>query len=573
MNIKLLATKLWRVVLTYITLLLAQTSAFAYDSFDAATGAVTIPVIKLDTSFYWNVTVSLSSVVSVGQGPATSNYDIFNKSNGQLTIASVMVNGTEFNNVVVVIDKVLSVEGGINPDAAMVAANTVASYDATTALILFPVLQVGTSTWNNTTAAVGSVISVGLVNAAISINSLNTASNQVTMPLVIVGSHAYNNVVIALGGVTCTSTQVSKSGVCVTPIPVFKTSYENAKGYGFSHIDFPASLQAKGWGGSPLAWGLADFFQTGNIDVFTANQNYSNQSLATVTAVPQYQSDFQFWTRNAQTGKLTLKLSYKGCLHPRKALVADFNNDGYADVLVSCHGFDGSPYPGEYSRLLLSDGNGGFAISDFGDSNSFFHTATAADINGDGYVDIIAADGFHTFDGDVANHSLRAFINNKDGTFTRDMTRFINIDGNPSLSLELVDVNDDGKLDLIAGGTEVTSYGNNQTAVYYGDANGVFGVTKTVVPAIPGRGTVLDFTLVKDRGNTILYVNRTADGNDSVQWYQSQTLQKHVVNTNISTTLLDVVGVPWIAWWLPVVQNNLIGVAPYSISDPIFFFQ
>ena len=353
------------------------------------------------------------------------------------------------------------------------------------------------------------------------------------------------------------------------PISTFKTSYENAKGYGFSRIAFPTTLQANSWGGSPLAWGLADFFQTGNVDVFTANQNYKDQSLATVTGVAQYQSDFQFWTRDASTGKLTLKSSYKGCLHPRKALVADFNNDGYADVFVACHGFDASPWPGEKSKLLLNDGKGEFTISDFGDSNSFYHSATAADINGDGYVDIVAADGFNIYDANVPNYGLRAFINNKNGTFTRDTTKFVNINGIPSLSVELVDVNGDGNVDLLAGGNEVSAFGAAQTAIYYGDASGKIGGTKTVIPAIAGRGTVLDFTVAKSNGNTIVYVGRTADGSDGVPSYHTQTLQKYVVDTNMSSILLDdiVAGAKWIAWWLPVVQNGQVGVAPYAIGD------
>jgi hypothetical protein len=124
MNTSSLATKLWRVVLISITLLLAQTSAFAYDNFDSPTGVITAPVVKVNTTFYWNVTFTLKSLVSVGKAPATSNYDTFNAANNQLTIASVMVDGVEYFNVVVVIDRVLSVEGEMQPNAAMAAANT-----------------------------------------------------------------------------------------------------------------------------------------------------------------------------------------------------------------------------------------------------------------------------------------------------------------------------------------------------------------------------------------------------------------------------------------------------------------
>jgi hypothetical protein len=224
MNTGSLAIKFWRVVLTCITLLFAQTSAFAYDNFDGTTGVITAPVVKVNTTFYWNVAFTLKSLVSVGQAPATSNYDTFNAANNQLTIASVMVDGVEYFNVVVVIDKVLSVEGEMQPNAAMVAASTVAAYDSNTGFVSLPVLQVGTTTYNNATVGVGSVVSVGPVNAALITNSLDTANNQVTIPLIIVGAHAYNNVVIALGNVTCTAAQVLTNGVCVTPVVMISST-------------------------------------------------------------------------------------------------------------------------------------------------------------------------------------------------------------------------------------------------------------------------------------------------------------------------------------------------------------
>jgi hypothetical protein len=209
---------------------------------------LTIPVVKIDTSFYWNVTVTLSSVVSVGQAPATSNYDTYNAAKNQLTIPSVIVDGTEFNNVAVVIDKVLSVEGGLQPNAAMVAANNVAAYDFNTGFVSLPVLQIGLSSYNNATAAVGSVISVGPANAAININSLNTANNQITIPLIIVGDRAYNNVVIGLGAITCKAPQVLQSGVCVstvTPTPPVAAG----------NLSIYLDSLAPGW--ADWSWGIA----------------------------------------------------------------------------------------------------------------------------------------------------------------------------------------------------------------------------------------------------------------------------------------------------------------------------
>jgi len=362
-----------------------------------------------------------------------------------------------------------------------------------------------------------------------------------------------------------------QSVALVVPIPVFKTSYENAKGYGLPRLDFPASLSDIQVG-MPLAWGAGDFFQTGNIDIFTAKQNYTsyNTTVSQVTGVPQYQSDFQFWQRNPVTGAMTLKLTYKGCLHPRKGVVADFNNDRAPDVFVACHGFDGPNNPGEKSKLVLSDGNGGFTVTDVNEVG-FYHGAAASDINGDGWPDLVVANIYNA----DWHHPLYVYVNNKDGTFTKDESRIKNVVTTSYFSVELVDVNGDGILDLIAGGHEYDYQANgalsSETAIYYGDGNGNFGNAKTVIPPVIGQGVVQDFTVVKDNGNTVIYVDRTSDYQGDVNGYAyggylTEVVQSYNLTTNTSNVVLNVVANP-IPWWLPSTQNGQIGVVPFSTAQ------
>jgi hypothetical protein len=368
---------------------------------------------------------------------------------------------------------------------------------------------------------------------------------------------------------TCTgdggsgSKSVTVSIAAAIGLPVKANSYLNAKGWGIDQITFPASSQV---GGGPLAWGLGDFAQHGAVDLFTANQNYdpSKVSQAAATSNPVYLSDFEFWRRNTD-GTLTKISSVKGCLHPRKAVVADFNNDGIPDVFVACHGYDAAPFPGEKSKLLLSDGLGGYKLSDATAEVGFFHGASSADLNGDGFPDIVVADN-------SKNPNLYALINQKNGTFAVDTTRITSdVAGftGPYFSVELVDVNNDGITDLIAGGHEQS--GTAPTKIFMGTAAGRFGGTAgvTTIPSVPGRGVVLDFTIVTNAGKIGMFVNRTSDETSVEGFYGTRTMQWVDLSNMQSTILLDAKAT-WVPWWLPVTKNAQNGVQPYNAGTSLF---
>jgi hypothetical protein len=138
-------------------------------------------------------------------------------------------------------------------------------------------------------------------------------------------------------------------------------------------------------------------------------------------------------------------------------------------------------------------------------------------------------------------------------------------------SVELIDINSDGILDLIAGGDDKN---NANAVILYGATNGTFGNTKEVIPAVAGRGTILDFTYVNNNGKKTLYIDRTADGTDSQSWYSTNTLQAYDLTTKVATVVLDKVNTIWEAWWLPTTRNGQNGVASYtSFREDLFVFQ
>ena len=364
--------------------------------------------------------------------------------------------------------------------------------------------------------------------------------------------------------------------VVKTPIALQPTSYLNTKNVGLSRINFPDSLRSYS-PDQPTGFTAADFFKNGTIDIFTTKQNYTmnlNEFPSDkVLTEEKYKSDFQFW-RKDESGNLTLLATYKGCLHPRKAVVSDFNQDGFPDVFVACHGYDGlvdGKFLGEKSKILINDGKGAFTVSDATDIG-FYHGASSADVNGDGYPDIVVANMFNQAVPGANGYSVHFLINQKNGTFAVDNTRITGLTNWTGYwSVELIDINNDGIVDLITGGEDKN---NANAVILFGTLNGTFGNTKEVIPAVPGRGTILDFTFVVNNGKKTLYIARTADNTDNQSWYSTNTLQAYDLTTKTSTVVLDKVNTIWEAWWMPTTRNGQNGVASYTaFREDIFIYQ
>jgi hypothetical protein len=361
-----------------------------------------------------------------------------------------------------------------------------------------------------------------------------------------------------------------------TPIELQKTSYLNAKNVGLTRINFPDSLRTI-TPDQPTAWGAGDFFRNGTLDIFTTKQNYnmdtSRYPTASVLSNDSFKSDFQFWRKDTD-GNLKLLLTYKGCLHPRKALVDDFNKDGFPDVFVACTGYDGivdGKLLGEENKLLINDGKGGFTMTDTS-GNGYYHGASSADVNGDGYPDIVVANLFNQAVIGSLGANVHFLINQKDGTFKSDNSRVFGITYWVGYwSVELIDINNDGILDIIAGGDDKN---NANAVILYGATNGTFGATKEVIPAVTGRGTILDFTYVVNNGKRTLYIARTADNTDSQSWYSTNTLQAYDLSTKTAAVVLDRLNTIWEAWWLPTIRNGQTGVTSYtSFRENLFVSQ
>lgn len=207
---------------------------------------------------------------------------------------------------------------------------------------------------------------------------------------------------------------------------------------------------------------------------------------------------------------------HPGGIAPRKALPGDFNGDGKPDVFVLDQGYDHPPFPGAPAYALLSSGSGYVKAEGLDGIIGFQHGGASADIDADGDLDVVVTNGYG-FDAPFF------FMNDGAGGFVWDTTR---IDGitEAIYTAELVDVDQDGYVDLLAAGHEYEGF---PTQILWGDNTGVFSTMKaSILPEIPGQGIVIDIDAADTDadGDKDIVVNRTGD-DTGLGWYIGYRLQ------------------------------------------------
>ncbi len=121
--------------------------------------------------------------------------------------------------------------------------------------------------------------------------------------------------------------------------------------------------------------------------------------------------------------------------------VGDINNDGLMDIFVTNYIDPCMLLLAEYSEdldnIIYTDITTSTGIDI---SNGYSECADLADINNDGYLDIL-----------VTGYESRLYINNKDSTFS-DLSSSSGIDKYTGLDIILFDFDHDGFLDIFLSG-------------------------------------------------------------------------------------------------------------------------
>ena len=302
----------------------------------------------------------------------------------------------------------------------------------------------------------------------------------------------------------------------------------------------PRDPVGRGWDSARVHF---DANGDGISDYFVAEQRY-NDGQSAENATP---SDFILYIGKKGSGytrsDALLRGTGKGCIHPRKAVVNDFNSDGRHDVFVLCHGWDKPPFPGERNKIVLSQPDGTFAIRDAAKPKGFFHGGASADFNGDGHADIVLTNNFDS-------RSVKVWLGDGRGSFK------IGTNGVPGplkrqggyFTVELPDVDGDGRFDLFTAGHEFEGV---STTVFLNDARAGFRSGKKItIPAVSGQGVVLDAVATGHKGNRKLWILRTSGGDGTfyqgfcVQVYEFETGRSGIAHCDPTKTWF-----PWLTTW------------------------
>lgn len=185
----------------------------------------------------------------------------------------------------------------------------------------------------------------------------------------------------------------------------------------------------------------ADVDNDGYVDIIQANCDGFDDNRGEYTAPnrcidnwPNKLYPIKVWHNNG-AGAFPNTIWQSENVSTRSIFAADFNGDGFVDIAMGGHAGSGQ---GISSRIYLNDGDGTFSrAQDFG-SVPWEEGDFAADVDNDGDIDIL--EGGHN-----GSDGTKVFLNNGNGYFLESGT-LLNMEGG---RLFAADVNGDGIMDII----------------------------------------------------------------------------------------------------------------------------
>ncbi|HEX4666126.1 MAG TPA: VCBS repeat-containing protein [Chthoniobacterales bacterium] len=220
-----------------------------------------------------------------------------------------------------------------------------------------------------------------------------------------------------------------------------------------------------------------------------------------VVAVTQWGYNIKIFHGNGK-GSFQLSNVLRGDGEPNRILLVDLNKDGKLDIVAN------GPDEGKLI-IYLSFGNGNFSntpieLEKYGNLVAM----EAGDFNKDGNVDIAIA---YFESGNIGDSHVQILLGNGFGSFAIGQNFVINPQCN---NIRSVDLNKDGKLDLILAGAGAENDAGVFISTYLGDGSGNFTVKQIVdlgSGSIKGEISVADFN---EDGNVDIAYPLSSDGGE-----------------------------------------------------------
>ena len=180
-----------------------------------------------------------------------------------------------------------------------------------------------------------------------------------------------------------------------------------------------------------------------------------------------------------------------GLTGARKFIFNDYYNNGKPSMLVASSGVDAIPFPGDSIQIIQFSPSLAMSSDIISNIMGYYHTGASADIDNDGDIDILMySGGGQTKMGPV-------YLENKGGgkfQHKPDLIKGLGYEyNNPNnyYALELFDVNNDGFIDVILGGS---SGGSNPNRILWGSSSFTFSTSnQTILPFESKYSSVMDF--------------------------------------------------------------------------------
>jgi hypothetical protein len=233
-------------------------------------------------------------------------------------------------------------------------------------------------------------------------------------------------------------------------------------------------------GGLYALWlASADVNGDGNADIVVTNECVnSNDCSQGVVSVLLGNGD----------GTFQSPITYSSNNDGETVALADVNGDGKPDIVLGVECAN-SNCTGGGVNIMLGNGDGTFQSAISYSSGGFYAVGVAVgDTNGDGKPDIIVANDCAS-QSNCSNGVVSVLLGNGDGTFQPAVA--YNTGGSQSFAVQAADMNGDGKLDLVVANSCSTDCSTGSISVLLGNGDGTFqAATSTNVPQNEGWQTI-----------------------------------------------------------------------------------